>query len=1004
MNVTKPPKGSRQKGADASRQERSSGADVNVSRSLCETGDEATCFGNFMDYALTDAMLDNSLAMMFIKGRDRRYLSVNKAYASLFGKDRQDLVGLTARDLLPPDALASNEAEDDEIFATGRPSYRMQAYPNEGMLRHFETAKLPLLNTDGEVGAICFFGVEVTDRQRAFQELQEQTTRLQGILNNTQSIVHIVDRDGRFILANKRTASLWHTSEELIAGTTYYDHFDSETACWLESVNRQVMADGSVWEGELELSTPDGRLNFAVHKFPVFSADGSITSVGTVAHDITTLKHAEIILKQHVEEVERQVEARTAELRQEVVERKATEEALKDSLTRFQTLFELAPDAVYLQSGEGVILDCNVAAEAVFGFAREEMVGMPARNLWNVGDDEAHGWLCGGCGVQGDGCETDAVRKNGEVFPVEVQCRGIAISGADVLMVVVRDISERKQAEQQLKLFQRVFEGALEGITITDASGSIVAVNEAFTHITGYTAEEAVGQNPRILKSDRHPAAFYEDMWRQLTTSGTWEGEIWNRRKGGEAYPEWLAISAIRDGQGSIRHYVAVFHDISEMKEKERQIHFQAYHDALTGLPNRALLKDRISMSISHADRFGSMVAILFIDLDNFKNINDSLGHAVGDDFLKLVGKELRGLLRAQDTISRLGGDEFVIMLEDVTDEAAVVHLAERIAKHFEQSLTVAGYDLFVTMSIGVALYPHDGSDPDGLIQSADLAMYQAKEQGKNRIRLYTPYLNERVQRRLQLESDIRKGLQEGAFLVHYQPKVDIRSGSYTGMEALLRWEHPEGLLLSPGDFLGVAEETGLVVQMGELVMEEACKMTQRLVKAGIAPLRCSVNLSPQQFQQPNLLRRIDEILRDTGLDPRLLELEITETTLIKDIPQTSNKLRQLAEKGISISVDDFGSGYSSLYYLKYFPINTLKIDRSFITGLPDESNDAAIVATIIAMAEHMNLRVIAEGVENEAQLAFLLLQGCDEIQGYLFGKPMPEDEFIKHITKPPRL
>lgn len=560
------------------------------------------------------------------------------------------------------------------------------------------------------------------------------------------------------------------------------------------------------------------------------------------------------------------------------------------------------------------------------------------------------------------------------------------------------EIDERTRAEQRLRLYEKVFENALEGISITDKSGVMVAVNPAFTTITGFTPEEVIGKNPRVLKSDRHAQEFYGEMWTTLKARGAWHGEIWNRRKNGESYPEILSISAIRDDDGEIANYVAVFHDISDMKHKEEQLAHHLYHDGLTGLPNRVLVLDRLNMAISHANRTGTKVAILFLDLDNFKKINDSLGHAQGDTLLKAVAERLVALYRDEDTVARQGGDEFLVVVVDVHEEREVVDLAEGLLRVFEEPFVLKGQELFITPSIGVTLYPDDGQDAASLVKNADMAMYQSKAKGRNGYFFFTQQMSERIAQRLTLESDMRHALKEREFTVYFQPKVDLASGEVSGLEALVRWVKPDGTIVSPEDFIPMAEETGLIVPLGEFVLDASCKAMQVLEGVGCSALSVAVNLSPIQFGQEDLVDMVVANLERNGLPASRLEFEITESTLMTDVHSSVAKLNRLVELGITISIDDFGTGYSSLYYLKNFPIATLKIDRSFIRDITEDESDAKIVETVVLMARNMGIGVVAEGVETKEQLDLLRAFGCATVQGFYYSRPLPLERIIEFL------
>lgn len=574
------------------------------------------------------------------------------------------------------------------------------------------------------------------------------------------------------------------------------------------------------------------------------------------------------------------------------------------------------------------------------------------------------------------------------------------------------DITRRKQAElalqerhdiiatkvkkstADLQLFEKIFHSALEGITVTDTNGVILNVNEAFTRITGYSRTEALGRNPRILKSDRHDDEFYQQMWIQLATVGIWEGEIWNRRKNGEVYPEWLSINSIIVPEDGTVNYVAVFHDITQLKEKEERIEHLAYRDPLTGLPNRALLLDRMEMLLKRAKREEKGVAVLCIDLDNFKNINDSLGHPVGDQLLCDVASQLSGLLRSSDTIARISADEFIAVCPFEQD-IEVLTLADRLQKSFQQIFHVQNHSFYLTLSIGIAVFPADGTTGDKLIQHADIALNQAKAQGKNRFRLYDEEMNSALVSRLNLERELRDAVEEGTIKVHYQPQINLTTGKILGFEALARWTRQDGSVVPPDQFISIAEETGVIDQLGLHILTQACRDMQTLAAAGFPGLRLSVNLSAVQFRDHKLAARIIDAIKELEFDSFLLELEITETIMMTNLQLIEATLNQLHSQGMRISVDDFGTGYSSLAYLKRFPIAALKIDRSFIADIANDSNDKAIVEAILTMAKALNIETIAEGVEDEEQQAFLAERGCDIVQGYYYSRPLPLDQLL---------
>lgn len=562
------------------------------------------------------------------------------------------------------------------------------------------------------------------------------------------------------------------------------------------------------------------------------------------------------------------------------------------------------------------------------------------------------------------------------------------------------EVAIRQKTEYQRRLFEEVFNNAMEGITITDIEGRIIKANPAFTDITGYRADEVLGQSSRILKSDRHGKEFYADMWEKLHNKGYWRGEIWNRRKNGESYPELLSISAIKDSEDRATHYVAVFHDITEMKSKEEQIRYQAHHDALTGLPNRVLLTDRISMAISRARRNGYGLSLFFLDLDNFKNINDSLGHEAGDRILMQTTKRLAEVFGPQDTLARLGGDEFVILVEGVREELEIISRIESLQAAFTTPFIINDTEVHVTTSLGISTFPGDGEDPGTLIKNADMAMYQAKKEGRNGYHMFRKEMHERARRRFTVENALRQALVSNEFTVYFQPKVDLKSRDIYGFEALVRWVRPDGTVISPGEFIPLAEETGLIVELGKTVMRSACRDMQQIRSATGKKFTVSINLSGRQLKHPEILDDIRKIIGNSECSPSEMEFEITESTLMEDVNSTVEILRQLSKMGFELSIDDFGTGYSSLSYLKKFPINTLKIDRSFIMDITENEEDTSIVRTIINMSRNLNLEVVAEGVETMEQSRKIRELGCLRIQGYLYGKPMPLKELLPYLKQ----
>ncbi|MCC6076223.1 EAL domain-containing protein [Pseudomonas sp. GCM10022188] len=553
------------------------------------------------------------------------------------------------------------------------------------------------------------------------------------------------------------------------------------------------------------------------------------------------------------------------------------------------------------------------------------------------------------------------------------------------------DISARKAADEKLRHAAAVFTNAREGVVITDTTPQIIAVNRAFCDITGYEEHEVIGRNPSMVSSGRQSKEFYRDMWATLIGEGHWQGEVWNRRKSGEVFPQWHSISAVRDDRGKLTNYVAVFSDISQLKESEAQLERLAHYDPLTELPNRILVQSHLNGAIERARRLHCKVAVLFLDLDGFKRVNDSLGHSVGDELLVLIARRLRQRIRAEDMFARLGGDEFLLVLEGIghPDEAALV--AQDLIDLLQQPFRVgSGHELFVGASIGISLFPDDGQEMAELIRCSDVAMYQAKENGRNNYQFHTEELTRAAENRQALESRLHRAITAQEFELHYQPQVDVASGRILGFEALVRWRPGSGEPVSPAVFIPLLEETGLILALGDWVLQEACAQVVRWRAAGLPEVPVSVNLSPRQFQHLDVVELVRRALESSGLPGALLELEITEGALMAQDLTTQERLADLKALGVHLAVDDFGTGYSSLAYLSRFPIDKLKIDKSFIDGLGQDARADKIVATIIAMGKGLDLHVVAEGVESAAQLELLRAHGCDAVQGYLSGRPLP--------------
>jgi diguanylate cyclase (GGDEF)-like protein/PAS domain S-box-containing protein len=665
---------------------------------------------------------------------------------------------------------------------------------------------------------------------------------------------------------------------------------------------------------------------------------------------------------------------------------------------------EQSATSIIVTDLEGFIEYVNPAFTEISGYAPEEVIGRRASILKSglmPKETYAQLWAT----IKGGGTwrgELRNQRKNGTFYWDAAVISPVRNEEGEItnFVAVQEDITSRKETEERLLLSMHLLDSLNEGVAVTDAERNLVYVNPAFTAITGYAAEEVLGKNPHVLSSGLMDQAFYEEMWKDINESGHWEGEIIDRRKNGESYAEWLSITALKADDGEISRYVSVFTDISDRKETEQQVAHMAQHDFLTGLPNRMLLLDRLSQAIAHARRAKLKVAVMFLDLDRFKSINDTLGHFVGDKLLQEVSGNVGRVSRASDTVCRIGGDEFVIMSPNLESAEDVTVIANKLLESIAAITVISGHEIDITASIGISIFPDDGNDGEELLRHADAAMYHAKQLGSNNYQFFTAEMNRRARQRLAIENKLRHALEREELLLYYQPQVERLSGRIIGAEALLRWKDPETGIIEPKHFISIAEETGLIIPIGEWVLREACRQNATWRRMGLPEITVSVNLSTVQFRQKNLDGLIREALQENALDPSGLMLEITESVVMNDTDAAIMMLYGIKKLGVKLAMDDFGTGYSSLIYLKRLPIDKLKIDQSFVGHMADDSDDAVIVSTTINMARNLGLNHVAEGVETREQLELLSLYGCDEMQGYYFGKPVPAEEFVAFFDR----
>jgi len=696
----------------------------------------------------------------------------------------------------------------------------------------------------------------------------------------------------------------------------------------------------------------------------------------------------------------------------DITEQKQTEEALKESELQTRLLLNSTAEGIYGVDTKGICTFVNLACLNMLGYEHEEdLVGKSLHEMIHHTYPNGRHYPREECNVRLSTLQGQTVHQDNEVhwradgtsFPVEYRSRPMYRNGELVGAVVTFvDITERRKVGEQMHKLSSAVEQTADAVMITDVDGIIEYVNPSFEHMSGYAAADLIGKTPRVLKSGKQSDAFYRELWKKLKRGETVSDTYINRRPDGSLYYEEKTITPIKESGSVIKYFLSTSRDITERKETERQLKFLAHHDILTDLPNRTLFLDRLKQALAGARWHDRAVAVLFMDVDRFKNINDTLGHESGDELLRELSGRLRRSLRDRDTIARFGGDEFVILLDDVAQISDVDKLVKKIHDSLEEPFTIKGSEFHITASIGISLYPTDGEDSSTLLRNADLAMYRAKDDWRNSYEFYSADMTTRAFERMTLENSLRQALEKEEFLVYYQPQVEIHTGMIIGVEALLRWQHPQRGLVAPDNFIPLLEDTGLIHPVGEWVLRTACQQGAEWHRQGFSSLRMAVNLSSRQFSSSDLVEKIKEILESCEFSADYLELEITESLLMSHAGKEQQVFEELSALGARLSIDDFGTGYSSLSYLRRFSIDTLKIDRSFVIDIPGDPDDSAITEAIVKLGQSLRLDLVAEGVETKEQLAFLESIGCGQVQGYLFSRPLPADEISRLFKRQP--
>lgn len=906
---------------------------------------------------------------------------VNRSFLRILGYDHEDeIIGKHIHGLIHHSQADGSPYPSTEcrMYAAYRCNEEIHVadevfWRKDGTAIPVEYWSQPII-TDGVItGAIATF-VDISQRKKTEEAALSAAQYARSLIEASLDPLVTINAEGKITDVNTATEQVTGVDRVGLIGSDFADYFtDPEQArVWY----RLVFSQGFVTDYPLAIRHTSGKITEILYNASVYrDSHGKVLGVLAAARDIT--------------------------------ERKQMEAKLTNSESRLRAIIENEPECIKIVDAEGCLVLMNPAGlEMIEADTLEQVFGKPVLNViapeYRQAFSELHKRVIAG----------DSMQMEFEVIGVKggrrwLDTHAVPMKEADervVHLAVTRDISQRKQAEDQLRIAATVFESQ-EGMMVTDTNNLILRVNKAFSDITGYSAEDVIGKNPRMLQSGRHDQDFYAVMWESLNNTGAWEGEVWNQRKNGEIYPEYLAIAAVKDQDNKVTHYVGTLTDITLRKATAEEIERLAFYDPLTKLPNRRLLQDRLKPALAVSHRSGRKGALLFIDLDNFKALNDTLGHDMGDLLLQQVAERLGSCVREGDTVARLGGDEFVVMLEGLSEQTAeALKQAEtigiKILAIINQPFQLSTHEYISTPSIGATIFNGYEKSVDELLKHADIAMYQAKTSGRNALRFFDPRMQEVITARVSLEDELRKALASQQFLLYYQIQME-NSLHPIGVEALIRWLHPQRGRIPPAEFISLAEETGLILPIGQWVLETACAQLKAWQQKPLTRnLVLSVNVSAKQFFQADFAPQVQACIRRYAINPTQLKLELTESLLIKNIEETIATMNTLGKIGVQFSLDDFGTGYSSLQYLKKLPLHQLKIDQSFIRDIATDSGDQAIVRTIIAMAASLNLSVIAEGVETEQQQQFLMRNGCKHSQGYLFSEPAPIAQFERLLEK----